>query len=87
MDQYELCFEENAGKGIADCIMIPRKKGLPGIVIELKYNGSTDEALRQIEERKYVKRFAIDVGHIIAVGINYNKKTKRHECKIADIVR
>ena len=61
---------------------IQLEKQLPGIIIELKYNGSTDEALRQIEERKYVKRFSIDVNPIIAVGINYDKKTKRHECTI-----
>lgn len=45
MDHYILQFEEGTGKGLADCIMIPRYSGIPGIIIELKYNKSAREAL------------------------------------------
>lgn len=85
MDQYELRFEENAGKGIADCIMIPRQSGDPGIILELKYNGSVEDALNQINARNYAKKMPDHVKTILAVGINYNKKTKKHECGIIKI--
>ena len=80
MDRYELRFEENAGKGIADCIMIPRSPGDPGIILELKYNGSVDAALDQIHFKNYIKKIPDSVKKTILVGINYDKKTKKHEC-------
>ena len=85
MDKYELRFEENAGKGIADCMMIPRQQGDPGIILELKYNGSVQNALEQIVEKNYVKKMPDYVKTTILVGINYNKKTKKHECGMMKI--
>lgn len=82
MDSYELKFEESAGKGIADCIMIPRRAGTPGIILELKYNGSTEDALTQIQEKNYLAGMPEVVKQVIMVGINYDKKTKKHECRI-----
>lgn len=81
-DDYQMYFEESAGKGVADCIMIPRKAGLPGIVLELKYNGSTEQAIQQIMDRNYVARFQNTVKQVLFVEINYDKKTKQHECEI-----
>lgn len=87
IDDYELKFEENAGKGIADCIMLPRRAGEPGIILELKYNGTSEGAIAQIEEKNYLAGIPENVKRIILVGINYNKKTKKHECKIKNVIR
>ena len=87
IDEYELKFEENAGKGIADCIMIPRKQSNPGIILELKYDGNVDEALTQIKTKNYITGIPDRVKQVILVGINYDKKTKRHECKTECIKR
>lgn len=85
LDEYSLQFEENAGKGIADCIMIPRHAGQPGIIIELKYNHSAQHAIDQIKQRNYVKRFGGLVQNILLVGINYDKKSKKHQCIIEEV--
>lgn len=87
IDQYELKFEESAGKGIADCIMVPRKAGIPGIVLELKYNGTPEEAIEQIKGRNYVVGLPEWVKETLLVGINYNKKTKWHECQMEKVCR
>lgn len=87
LDLYELHFEPMAGKGIADCIMVPRRAELPGIVLELKYNSSTESALEQIHSRNYIAAFPPSVRRVILVGINYDKKSKRHECRMEEVRR
>lgn len=84
-DMYELCFEKTAGKGYADCIMHPKKNNIPGIIIELKYNKTVAESMRQIEDRKYPNAFADSVKQILLVAVNYDKKTKKHQCYIKKI--
>lgn len=84
-DEYELRFEHTAGKGYADCIMIPRRPRQPGILLELKYNSSAENALKQIHEKKYINGFPAFVTSAVLVGINYNKKERRHECKMERI--
>ena len=55
--------------------MIPRPCHLdkPAIVIELKWAKSAVGAIEQIREKQ---------GNLLLAGINYNKKTKKHECVI-----
>lgn len=84
-DDYEFRFEQTAENGYADCIMIPRKPGQPGILLELKYDSSAENALKQIHEKKYVDGFPAYVTSVVLVGINYNKKNRRHECKMEQI--
>jgi len=81
-DDYTLQFESAAGKGYADCCMIPKKPGLPGIILELKYNGNLGKAIEQIKEKNYMKIFDQRVKSIYLVAINYDKKSKKHECCI-----
>lgn len=81
-DDYELNFERTAGKGYADCIMIPKRPGIPGIILELKYDGNVNKAIEQIKEKNYIKVFDERVKCIYLVAINYDKKTKKHQCKI-----
>ncbi|MDE6654847.1 MAG: PD-(D/E)XK nuclease domain-containing protein, partial [Muribaculaceae bacterium] len=45
-------------------------------VIELKYDGSAEEALRQIEEKKYGRKYRMDGRQIIRIGINFSSKTR-----------
>ena len=45
-------------------------------VIELKYDGSAEEALRQIEEKKYCRKFQTDKRHIIRIGVNFSSQTR-----------
>lgn len=86
-DMYHLSYEPNAGKGIADCLMLPRRPDLPGIILELKYNSSAQTALRQIREKNYIAAIPKDIRHVILVGINYDKKSKKHECNMEEVWR
>lgn len=45
-------------------------------VIELKYDGSAEEALRQIEEKKYDRKYQMDGRQIIRIGVNFSSKTR-----------
>ena len=75
--------EEQAGKGRADLIYEPVLKGtVPLILIEFKYDGSAEEAINQIKNQEYFKRYSEQYRDIIIVGINYSTKTKDHQCLI-----
>ena len=84
-DAYRLRFEENAGKGVADCLMYPKRRGIPGIVLELKYNRSAEEAVEQIRRKEYAREMTGAADNVLLVGINYDKSSKRHQCVIEEI--
>ena len=72
-----------SGKGFADIVLIPRKNvDSPAIVLELKYNQSADTAIAQIREKRYAGNLLHYIGDIVLVGINYDQKTKQHDCQI-----
>ena len=83
-EYYTIVREMPAGKGYADICMIPRKEHLdkPAVVIELKWDKSTVGALEQIKEKNYGSALKEYQGKLLLVGINYNRKTKKHECVI-----
>jgi len=83
-DFYEIIREMPAGKGLADLIFLPRKKHTdkPAILIELKWDKSATGALQQIKNKKYHEVLRDYKGNILLVGINYDKKSKKHECEI-----
>ncbi len=85
-DLYELLYELPAGKGYADCVMRPKVNNLPGIIIELKYNKSTAVGVAQIEERQYASVFEGIVKDVLLVAINYDVKTKKHQCEIKKVI-
>ena len=73
------------GRGFADFVYIPKpeyKADYPALVVELKWNKNAKTALQQIYEKKYPESIAEYTGEILLVGINYDKKTKKHECVI-----
>ena len=54
----------------------------PAAVIELKWNKPVYGAIAQIKERHYVESLKDYLGNLLLVGINYDKKTKKHSCFI-----
>lgn len=82
-NDYHIHREYPSGEGYADLVLIPRKNvSSPAVVVELKYNKDAQAAISQIKARNYPKTVADYTGDILLVGINYDKKTKQHECQI-----
>ncbi len=48
-------------------------------IIELKYDSSADEALKQIEEKKYALCFDADGRKVFKIGVNFSSETRRIE--------
>ena len=82
LDDYSYHREDQAGKGRVDLVYEPITRRQPLILIELKYDDSAEEAIKQIKEKEYFKRYAGQYRNIILVGINYSTKTKDHQCLI-----
>ena len=77
-DVNELC-----GKEIADVVYLPKCKSvLPALVIELKWNKSSEGAMEQIKKKHYPAVLNDYGGEIVIAGINYDAKTKEHSCVI-----
>ncbi len=86
-NEYVIHREYATGKGYADLVMIPRRNvSKPALVIELKFNHSADTAIDQIKRKDYPAKIADYTGDILLVGINYDKETKRHTCRIESSV-
>ena len=80
---YIMHREFPTGKGFADLVFIPRRNTEnPVIIVELKWNHSAEGAIKQIKDKNYTETLKDYSGQIILAGINYNKKTKKHECII-----
>ena len=80
---YIIHREYASGKGFADLVLIPRKHvDSPALVIELKYNQDADTAIDQIKRKQYPAKVAQYTDNLLLVGINYNRETKSHECRI-----
>ena len=80
---YEIRREEKTGKGYCDYIFIPKKKGKPAIILELKVGCSCEDAIKQIKDKNYMQNVK-NCKEILLVGISYDKK-KHHECKIEKV--
>ena len=84
-NDYVIHREYATGKGYADLVMIPRRNVTkPALVIELKYNHSSDTAINQIKQKNYPSKLADYTGDILLVGINYDKEMKEHTCRIEE---
>ena len=89
-DCYRVEREDRAGRGYVDFIFYPElDRRADGIILELKVDASADAALQQIREKDYALRFEGKLGQsspftgrILGVGIAYDKKTKKHSCKV-----
>ena len=80
---YVIHREMPSGKGFADVVFLPRHNvNLPAIIFELKYDDSPESAIAQIKNKDYAKKIFEDRKDILLVGLNYDKKIKKHECII-----
>ena len=82
---YKPVREFPTGRGFADFIYIPKpeyRNDYPALVVELKWNKNADSALNQIKDKKYPQSISQYTGNILLVGINYDKKSKEHQCVI-----
>ena len=89
-DFYRVEREEKAGTGYAYFVFYPAvNPGDDGMILELKVDDTPQNAIRQIREKEYALGFAPKpgekpryTGRILAVGIAYDRKTKRHSCAV-----
>ena len=79
--KYFVINELPTGKGYADVSFVPKRPGLPAIIIELKKDKSAGRALDQILNKQYFKAFDNYDGPILFVGVNYDDD-KRYLCKM-----
>jgi hypothetical protein len=69
----DLTCEDPSAKGRAD-LTLKMPKGI--YVMELKYDKSADDALRQIDERCYAKNYALDGRPVIKVGLAFSSEER-----------
>ena len=82
-NDYVFHRELPTGKGFADLVLMPRKlSDKPAILLELKKDASVDTAIEQIHRKQYSGKVAQYDGQVILVGINYDSKSKKHNCWI-----
>ena len=83
---YIVVREFPMGKGIADMVYLPKKEfpEKPALVVELKWDKTSQGAIEQIKNKEYGKTLEDYTGEILLVGINYNRKTKEHQCRIEE---
>ena len=85
-NDYIIHRELPTGKGFADLVMIPRKNvDSPAIVLELKVNKDADTAISQILRKDYPDKVQEYSNRLLLVGINYDRQTKQHTCRIERI--
>ena len=83
MKEYTKIRELPTGKGFADIVYLPKKHSdKPALVIELKYDKTSQGAIAQIKKKRYTEILKEYHGIIFLVGINYDKQTKKHSCVI-----
>ena len=73
------------GRGFADFVFIPKpeyKNDYPALLVELKWNQNAQTALTQILTLVCSSWILNYTGDILLVGINYDKKSKEHQCLI-----
>lgn len=86
VNDYVLIRELPTGKGYADIAFIPKKTSVkPAMIVELKWNNSADGAIEQIKRNQYTEALKGYKGNILLVGINYDRKTKKHICRIEKV--
>ena len=65
---------------------LPRKQfgNYPALVVELKWDQDAEGAIEQIKKKEYCRSLKDYQGKILLVGVNYDKKTKVHQCVIEE---
>ena len=73
-DKIDIEAERRTSNGRID-LFIKTEKYI--YIIEIKLDGTAEEALKQIEEKGYAAPFASDQRQIIKIGVNFDKDTRR----------
>ena len=83
---YQIYRELPTGKGFADLVFIPRKKfpEIPALIVELKWDKTAYGAIEQIKRKQYFESLKEYQGNLLLVGVNYDKRTKEHQCEIEE---
>ena len=64
-------------------VFLPKRTSLkPALLLELKWDKTAEGAISQIKNKKYTSALKEYKGNILLVGINYEKKSKKHQCRI-----
>lgn len=86
---YTIHREFPGGKGFADLVFLPRKQfpDKPALVVELKWNKSARGAITQIKEKDYCRSLEQYQGNLLLVGINYDPKSREHDCEIEPFIK
>lgn len=88
-ERYRGEREDKSGTGYVDFIFYPESdRKADGIILELKVDHTSEEAIQQIKDKKCILNFEGKLGEtpkytgrILGVGIAYDKKTKVHSCR------
>ena len=87
IDYYTRIDELSTGKGYTDMVFWPKQNtSCPALIVELKWDKSSEKAVDQIMEKQYSSVFKNFSGTVLKVGINYSVKDKKHSCKIERVV-
>ena len=85
---FRIFRELPAGKGYADMVYLPKKDAVfPAMVVELKVDQGAETAISQIKEKRYSDGLKGYTGKVLLVGIAYDRKTKKHDCRIEEIFK
>ena len=61
------------------CLVEKHKVLIPNsriYVIELKYDGKAETAIRQIEEKRYARPYQTDCRKLFKIGVDFSSKTR-----------
>ena len=82
-DYYMKLEELPTGEGYADIVYLPKPgKGVPALLVELKWNRSAVGAIQQIRDKQYPSALEGYGGELLLVGINYDKASREYACRI-----
>lgn len=88
-DKYQVERERKAGIGYADFIFTPNDDRADCLILELKVDDTPKAAIQQIKSHQYALKFMgmpsekpKYTGRILAVGIAYDRQSKKHSCQI-----
>lgn len=84
--EYTLIREMPAGNGFSDMVFLPKPaSSKPAFLLELKWNKSAEGAISQIKSKKYISTLKEYKGNLLLVGINYDRKNRKHQCRIEKV--
>ena len=75
LTDYRIAVEQHTLKGRTDLTLETRDHIF---IIEVKFDGTAADALKQINDRRYADAFALSGKKIVKVGINFNVKDERN---------